>query len=344
MNKKISVIIPCYNVERYIDRCVQSLVEQTIGVENLELLFVDDASTDGTVAKLKEWEKEYPESILLVCCEKNGKQGAARNIGLQYASAPYIGFVDSDDYISFDMYESLYEKAKEFDCDVVAGLFVREKNDGTIVMEAEPKANGERFVTIETIEDRKAFLQEKLPGGVWSKIYKRAVILDNELYFPENILYEDNYWGAFVYHVISSYYIINKPFYHYMVNEDSTIMKQDASHHLDRLVVELMKVEEYKRRGLFESFHSEIEFDFLRMYFINTIRILFVRFRKIPYDIIYTMQQQVKELFPDYEKNPYLDKLPQLQSELLKMVKVPLDKERIDILAGAYKKVLMDNE
>lgn len=343
MKKLISIIIPCYNVEKYIGRCVQSLVNQTIGIDNLELVFVNDASTDSTLECLSEWEKQYPESIMVIDCEENHKQGAARNIGLQYAGADYIGFVDSDDYVSEDMYEKLYEKVEEYHCDVAAGLFVREEKDGTIVMEAEPKANGDKLVRIGTVEDRKRFLQEGLTGGVWSKIYRKSLILDNGIYFPEDILYEDNYWGAFLNCVISSYYIINEPYYHYMVNEESTIMKKDATHHLDRLVIELMKVEEYKKRGLFEVFHDEIEYAFLQMYFINTIRILFVRFSEIPYDIIYAMQEHVKELFPDYGKNPYLHKLPQLQMELLKIAAVPLDKEKIDILAGAYRKVLRDN-
>lgn len=343
MKKKISIIIPCYNVEKYIDRCIQSLVNQTIGIDNLECIFVDDASTDKTMDKLAQWEEKYPESIMIIHCEENKKQGAARNIGLGYAGAPYIGFVDSDDYVSLDMYEKLYEKAADYDCDVVAGLFVREENDGTIAMAAEPQENGDKLVKIQDVQDRKRFLQEGLTGGVWSKIYKRELILENELYFPEDILYEDNYWSAFLMHAISSYYVINEPYYHYMVNEESTIMKKDATHHLDRLIIELMKVEEYKRRGLFDAYHDEIEFAFLRMYFINTIRILFVRFRQIPYEIIYTMQDNVKTLFPDYDKNPYLGKLPQLQAELLKIVSVPLDKEKIDVLAEAYKKVLLDN-
>lgn len=344
MEKVVSVIIPCYNVERYIDRCVKSLVNQTLGVENMELIFVDDASTDTTVEKISVWEQKYPESILVIRCEENHKQGAARNIGLQYASGEYIGFVDSDDYVSKEMYESLIRKAQQYQCDVVAGLYVREENDGSIVWEADKREDAGKRISIQTLEERKLFMQQGLPGGVWSKIYRRDLLIDNELFFPEDILYEDNYWGTFVNQIISSYYIINEPFYHYMINEESTIMKKNASHHLDRLVIELMKVEEYKRRGLFEVFHDEIEFDFLRMYFINSIRIIFVRFQEIPYEIIYSMQKDVKELFPEYCKNKYLEQLPPLQMEILKIVSVTLDKEKIDILAQAYRKVLIENE
>lgn len=105
--KKISVIIPCYNVEKEIDRCIQSLVDQTILLSQMELIFVDDASEDATMEKLSKWEEQYPESILVIHCEENGKQGTARNIGMQYATGEYIGFVDSDDYVEPEMYQKM---------------------------------------------------------------------------------------------------------------------------------------------------------------------------------------------------------------------------------------------
>lgn len=342
--KKISVIIPCYNVETYIDRCVESLVNQSIGIENLELIFVDDASTDTTVECLKKWEERYPDSVLLVCCAENHKQGAARNTGLCYASAEYIAYVDSDDWVEQTMFEKMYARVEQYHPDVVSVLYSRDYQDGRVEMTADPKKNGEKYVEIRTQQEREQFMQEGLVGGVWSGIYRREMLQSDEgLFFPEDLRYEDNYWASILKMVVSSYYIINEPLYHYMINENSTIMEQNAMHHLDRLVIELMKIEEYKRRGVFELYHDRIEFSFLRMYFINTIRIMFVRFDRIPYDMIYTMQQQVLELFPDYENNPYLDTLPQLQSELLKMVKVPLDEAKINILANAYRKVLRDS-
>ena len=252
--KKISVIIPCYNVEKEIDRCIQSLVDQTILLSQMELIFVDDASEDATMEKLSKWEEQYPESILVIHCEENGKQGTARNIGMQYATGEYIGFVDSDDYVEPEMYQEMCRIADQEQVDVVGCLYVREEENGSVVMDAQEREDAGRSIRIKSEEDRKR----------------------------------------------------------------------------------LMTV------GLLEKYHDEIEMGFLQLYFINTIRILFVRFREIPYDIIYTMQDNVKELFPDYQKNPYLEKLPQLQRELLKMVEIPLDKEKIDILAQGYRKVLRD--
>ena len=105
---EISVIIPCYNVESYIDRCLTSITSQTIDLSLLEIICIDDASTDNTWSKLQAWETTYPENIMIIHCDENGRQGTARNIGLQYASAPWIAYIDSDDWIELDYFEKLY--------------------------------------------------------------------------------------------------------------------------------------------------------------------------------------------------------------------------------------------
>ena len=125
---KISIIIPCYNVEVYIDRCLGSVMEQSIGIKNVEIICVDDASTDKTLEKLLIWEHQYPESITIVRSETNGRQGAARNIGMEYASGEWVAFIDSDDWITPDYYEKLIKRGEETGADVVGcGFTVVEK-------------------------------------------------------------------------------------------------------------------------------------------------------------------------------------------------------------------------
>lgn len=133
--KEISVIVPCYNVEEYLDACLESLVSQTLGLERMELILVDDASQDATLEHLRAWEREYPEQILVVECAENGRQGTARNIGMQYATGEYIGFVDSDDWVEPDMYEVLLERGREQGCEIVSCHAFRNKEDGRQVPE-----------------------------------------------------------------------------------------------------------------------------------------------------------------------------------------------------------------
>ena len=117
--KKISVITPCYNSYDYLDKCFDSLVNQTIGIENIEIIFVNDASTDNTGEKLNSYEALYPESILVIHLDENVKQGGARNVALQYVSGEYIIFVDSDDWVDLSYFETVYNIAKENNNEVV---------------------------------------------------------------------------------------------------------------------------------------------------------------------------------------------------------------------------------
>ena len=119
--KKVSVIIPCFNATKYLPKCFMSLVQQTIGIDQIELIFVDDASTDedATWNMLQEFERAYPESIKILKLEENMRQGGARNVALQYATGEYIAFVDADDFVSENFLLETYEKAKESDADII---------------------------------------------------------------------------------------------------------------------------------------------------------------------------------------------------------------------------------
>lgn len=124
--KKISVIIPCYNVSPYIDRCMASVMNQTIGRSTLEIICIDDASADNTWECLQKWEKQFPNDIVLIRQDMNRRQGAARNLGLQYAAADWVSFVDADDWLEPDYFEILYEPVIRYNCDVSACGFIRD--------------------------------------------------------------------------------------------------------------------------------------------------------------------------------------------------------------------------
>ena len=116
MNKKISVIVPAYNVEKYLRRCLDSLVYQTY--PHLEILVIDDGSTDGTRGIIEEYVSRFAGKVFLYA-QENAGQAAARNNGISYATGDYIGFVDADDFVSPRMYEYLVQEAEEKDCDLV---------------------------------------------------------------------------------------------------------------------------------------------------------------------------------------------------------------------------------
>jgi len=298
----ISVIIPCYNVEKYIDRCINSLVNQTIGVSNLQIIAVNDASTDNTLVKLQEWEQRYPDNILIITYEENIRQGGARNRGLEYAEGDYIGFVDSDDFVELSMFEELYDKALETDADVVRCKSVRDSEGSTDIINNNPQKdvyysfdkNGDFYINCVSDTGNNGEY-----GGVWSGLYKRELIFDHQLFFPEKLRYEDNLWGELLKLYQRDEYLIDRQLYHYWVNNESTIMKRNSMAIMDKLTIEVMILEEYRSRGAFQLFADRLFLSFIGRGYTGFMYHIFLRFDTIPISLN-DMREFVRGCFPDY--------------------------------------------
>lgn len=348
MGALISVIIPCYNVEDYIDRCLDSLVNQTIGIENLELILVNDASTDRTLEKLQNWEKRYPDLIIVITYDTNIRQGGARNIGLQYASADYIGYVDSDDWAEPDMYDTLYKCAIQGDYDMVKGKFVRDTGHEPVVINQYPRDDyryeAEKKGSFYNIHTPKIGNNGEM-GGVPTGLYKRSLLIDNNILFPEGTAYEDNYWGQILRLYVKNMYIVDKVIYHYFVNPNSTVTSRNALHQLDRLDIELQVLEKYKELGAFDLFYNDLEKNFIKKFYLNTLYIIFTRFDYLP-DIMNTMIETVKNYFPEYKKRLNMRDYNSRQRMLLALLETnyPLSMEEQLNVKLKYLKSLYLNE
>lgn len=323
MSKKISVIVPCYNVENYIDRCIKSIVNQTIGIENLEVIFVNDASTDNTLCKLQKWESRYPDDIMVITYDENLKQGGARNLGLQYASCEYIGFIDSDDWAELDMYETLLRPMEQGNYDRVLGKFVRSKSEDESMPDSKNRED-KKYIFSESngiyFCDISDYGHVGEAGGVYTGLYKKDVIIKNGVFFPEKISYEDNYWGAVLQMYLKDTYVVDKVVYkvvyHYFVNENSTVASRNVMHHFDRLAIEVGILEEYKARGGYELYKEYLEWRFIHMYYINTLYIIFTCFDYIP-DIFNDMKDTVLSYFPRFRDNKLIKERETGRKELL---------------------------
>lgn len=120
--KKVSTIVPCYNASDYLEKCIDQLLRQTIGIADVEIILVDDASTDEGKTKrvIQRYEECFPETIIAIFLEKNMRQGGARNVGVTYANGEYLTFCDADDWLLEETLEHVYHAAKCYDADVVA--------------------------------------------------------------------------------------------------------------------------------------------------------------------------------------------------------------------------------
>ena len=176
---KVSIIIPVYNVEKYLRECLDSVINQTL--KDIEIIIVNDGSTDNSIEIIQDYSNNCKN--IKVINKQNEGCYKARNVGLETAKGEYIAFLDSDDYIEFNMYEKLYSKAKETDADIVSSNYsILENNKIKIVdfsssIELLKKTNN-KLVGAENI---------LLDAVIWSRIFKRQMLIDKGIMFHSDI-------------------------------------------------------------------------------------------------------------------------------------------------------------
>ena len=336
---KISVIIPCYNVGLFIDRCLSSVMAQSIGIEGLEIICVDDASTDNTWDCLQAWERRYPNIVILIRQEINHRQGAARNLGLQYATAPWISFVDADDWLEPDYLERLYAPTTQFPCDVVSCGWELDKSDSLVYFDQGPERQGEdQYIVVDSRNMTEELFERKLLGsGPVAKLLRRELLVDSHILFPECLAYEDHYWIPLLYIYTKRAYIVGKNLYHYYLNPASTIHLKNEDYHMDWITVQLMKWADYKKRGLWEEFREMLEGDALydAAGFIKT---LILRYDKPPYSFFLLESELIRQQVPDYRSNLYASTLAEISSLFLEALYSSVNQEYFNRIADEVRK------
>lgn len=215
----ISVIVPVYNMAGYLDKCVQSLVDQTL--EDIEIILVDDGSTDSSPRLCDEWARR--DSRIRVVHKANGGLSDARNVGAAHAKADYLGFVDSDDFVDPLMFEALYTAAQKYDLDLATCDVTYEPSGKREVFEApvEPDENGVYILDAETAL-RESVLS-KLPR-IWvpTKLYARR-LFEEGFELPLGKTYEDAYSIVDLMSRVSRVSVDPRGFYHYVRHGGETI-------------------------------------------------------------------------------------------------------------------------
>ncbi|MBQ8870700.1 MAG: glycosyltransferase [Alphaproteobacteria bacterium] len=212
--KKISVIIPIYNVEKFLPQCLDSILAQTLN--DLEVICVNDGSPDNCSQILSDYAKK--DSRIVVMEQKNKGVCAARNAAIKIANAEYIGFVDPDDWIESDFYQNLYEKAKVYDADIVGTGFCSVRNNYKKTM-----YSVREIKTALTVEEKFKIFKMPENNYIWNKIYKKSVIIDNEIFFLEGICYEDIIWSSQVMEFSKLALMIPTIGYNYRYNNNSIV-------------------------------------------------------------------------------------------------------------------------
>lgn len=324
MKPLISVIIPCFNTAEYLSQCMESLEKQTIGFEKMQFIFVDDASTDDgkTWNCIIQFEHSHPREVIAVHLDENQAQGGAKNVGISYAEAEYIGFIDSDDWIEQDMYQKLYECVEKYQCDAADCCVIKNFSDGREVIftkQGDIYDHFEKSIVEGGTHWIKDFFHAGYGGYLVAGIYRKSIIEENNILFPERLKYEDNYWSAILSVYLKTFYHLQDNYYHYRQRENSTVYLRNTSYYLDQMEIEELKIKTYKKIGIFERFEKEIESDFLHIYFCNTLIKLFAQQDMPSFEVCTKMVKRVRELFPNYLNNPYF-KNEEFYTTLLKLI------------------------
>lgn len=220
---KVSVVVPVYKVEKYINRCVDSILNQTYS--NLEVILVNDGSPDECGKIINSYEQK--DSRVIALHKANGGLSDARNFGMHYVTGEFTVFVDSDDWLDPYMIQRMIDTSLHYGADVVQSTFYYAYEDYLLY--------DNRYISIEephiTIENNKDLMNElvineKVKDFAWGKLYKTALIRD--LPFRKGVLFEDVFWTYNVMHRVKTYVILAQPLYYYYQRSDSIVATYTA--------------------------------------------------------------------------------------------------------------------
>ena len=246
---KVSIIIPIYNVEKYLKECIDSAVNQTL--KDVEIILVDDGSTDNSGRICDEYAKK--DNRIKVIHQTNGGLGKAYNAGLKNSTAPYIGFLESDDYAETDMFESLYKTAAENDADVVKGDWFYYSTTPQISNIYQDSFKN--FPTNTIINSRQYPLITNIKPTIWSAIYKREFLNRYDINFLETpgASYQDASFAFKAACAAEKFILVPKAFIHYRQDNEFASVKSkgkvyavcDEYNEIDKFLDKFQEIKEY---------------------------------------------------------------------------------------------------
>ena len=287
---KVSVIVPVYNVYDYLEKCLDSLVNQTL--KDIEIIVVNDGSPDNSQEIIDKYAKKYHN--IKAFTKKNGGLSDARNYGIKKATGKYIAFVDSDDYVLNNMFELMYNKAYSGNFDVVVCdlNYVYENGDIKRVSSNIPK---------DTTDIKKAMLN--IYPTAWNKIYKRSLFKDG-IEFKKGVWFEDVEFTYKILPYVKSIGVVNEPFNQYLQRVGSISKRKDPRiyNYIDNFNG---LIDYYKEHNIYDKYKNELEYAYVRYIYATFIKQA-LYFDKDEFNIAVDKAiKNVKSNFPKYKKNKY---------------------------------------
>lgn len=294
---KVSVIVPVYNTEKYLKKCLDSLVNQTL--DDIEIIVINDCSPDNANEILAEYEKKY-KNIKVIHNKTNKGIGYNRNLGIEKANGKYIAFVDSDDYVDITMYEKMYNKAEKENLDLVLCNFYKnlEKQNGSL------EALVPEFIIPDfkntTLKDYPDLLL-KVNLAPWNKLYRRS-LFTKDVRFPENLKYEDAIVVIKAMARSKKIGIVDEKLNYYLVRSKSETTVMDKKVY-DILTITKMMIEELKSHNYYEDIKEYVEAMTIRNLFRYTLQQKYQKDKNIRNDFIDKAFDYLNSEFPNWKNN-----------------------------------------
>ena len=297
MSVSVSVIVPVYNVEKYLDECLSSLVNQTLS--DIEIIVVNDGTKDNSQSIIDHYVKQYPNKVISLIKE-NGGLGDARNYGIPYAKGEYIGFVDSDDIVHLEMYEKMFIKARLENSDLVLcdlEYFYETSNE---------KMVKEGLVQIENMDVNKTVFLS--PLFAWNKLYRKSLFIESGLKYPIGLWYEDIPVTVPFFTLAKKISYVHETLIYYRQRSTSIMGSVDNTKVKDIFDIMHLCLTYFKDHNLLETYHDELEFLFLEHLMLNGgFRFLLSHKYK---DYLAFSIDTLDMNFPHWRNNKYLFTLP----------------------------------
>ena len=286
--KKISVIIPVYGVEKYIEKCISSVVNQTF--KNLEIIVVDDGTKDRSIEIIQE---KFNDARIHMYHKENGGLASARNYGIKKATGDFLFFVDSDDFLDNNCLQEMYERIIKDETNIVICDYYKLFEDG----------NKEHIKIIPYYLDNVKSSVISMPCAV-CKLVKKDFFDKYKIEFLENHYFEDNAIMPFLCAVLGKFSYIEKPYYYYLQRNGSILNKkyydskwEDIFDSLDNLY------NEFSGYNLLDEYHDELEYIYIE-YLLHASSLKFLKYKEGITNIKKT-GIIMKEKFPRWRKNKY---------------------------------------
>lgn len=260
---KVSVIVPVYNTEKYLKRCLNSIINQSL--KEIEIIVVNDCSPDNSLKIIEEYIRK-DERIILINKNKNEGLTSARNSGLEISSGEYILHIDSDDWIEQDYLKNMYEIAKQSNSDMVIADFYFDYEKGKIFYQVDQYGETGTILEKKKVIENLIFNEGKSFPSIWNKLVKRNIYIENNIRFPMNVSIGEDLATIIPLMYFSNKIIkLNSAYVHYIQNSNSMTKKYSYTALTDIYFV-LNRIENFLKNKNYDEFIEKLKFYYLSLW------------------------------------------------------------------------------